>query len=457
MPDVAANDTNEVNRLNKLAYNNYRDNADQTLIYAQQALALANRLNYNNGRAEAYRLVGIGNSTLNQPDKAIHNYLIALNYFKAAKNMAGEAKVYNNIGNEYQEIDFDKALQFFDQALTLATRLNNSKLIAALNLNMGNVYYRKKQFTSAIKAYKVSERIFTELKDTADLVQSWRNEGVIYFKTQDFAEAKRLLTYAHDQAKVHDMNTIVAGVNLTLTALYAAEKNFTEAEKALNEGRSYAELTRNTKLLYDYLITAYEMEFKRQNYKAAVYYLREIYKKDSIDNRSNSSTKLTLLQEQFKQQDLQQKTLLELQRQSYNRYRFIAATIVAGLLIVVIALLVGNIKRKAETNKRLTDLNAEVNYQKDNLDRINHHLEEIIDERTKDLQDKNARLSEYSSYLSHQIRGPIATLKGLLNLEKESLLSQRECLNMMDKCVTDIDEKIIDISDMLHDSENKVL
>jgi len=100
---------------------------------------------------------------------------------------------------------------------------------------------------------------------------------------------------------------------------------------------------------------------------------------------------------------------------------------------------------------QLTALNAEVSRQKDNLDRINHHLEEIIDERTKDLQVKNKKLSEYSSYLSHQIRGPIATLKGLLNLEKEGLVDQRECIRMMNKSVSEIDDKIIEMSDMLHD------
>ena len=99
----------------------------------------------------------------------------------------------------------------------------------------------------------------------------------------------------------------------------------------------------------------------------------------------------------------------------------------------------------------MTELNSEVSRQKDNLDRINHHLEEIIDERTRDLQVKNKKLSEYSSYLSHQIRGPIATLKGLMNLEKEGLVDQQECINMMNKCVSDIDEKIIDMTDILHD------
>jgi signal transduction histidine kinase len=124
---------------------------------------------------------------------------------------------------------------------------------------------------------------------------------------------------------------------------------------------------------------------------------------------------------------------------------------VAILLLVVIVLLVGSVKRKATTNSQLQELNSEISRQKDNLDRINHHLEEIIDERTKDLQVKNKKLSEYSSYLSHQIRGPIATLKGLMNLEKEGLVDKQECINMMDKCVSEIDEKIIEMSDMLHD------
>jgi len=121
------------------------------------------------------------------------------------------------------------------------------------------------------------------------------------------------------------------------------------------------------------------------------------------------------------------------------------------LLLFSVGLLISNVRRKAKTNLKLTNLNAEVSMQKDNLDRINHHLEEIIDERTKDLQVKNKKLSEYSSYLSHQIRGPIATLKGLLNLEREGLVDEHECIRMMNKSVSEIDDKIIEMSDMLHD------
>ncbi len=151
-----------------------------------------------------------------------------------------------------------------------------------------------------------------------------------------------------------------------------------------------------------------------------------------------------------KESGLKNKDKIQQENTTVERIKFWSVTIVACLLLVVIALLMGNIRRTASTNLKLQELNNEVVRQKNNVDRINHHLEEIINDRTKDLQTKNKKLSEYSSYLSHQIRGPIATLKGLINLEKEELISKDECIDMMGKCVSEIDEKIIEMSEMLH-------
>ena len=138
----------------------------------------------------------------------------------------------------------------------------------------------------------------------------------------------------------------------------------------------------------------------------------------------------------------------------HSRARFWSIVLVAILLVTIIALLIYNVKRSASSNRKLLELNNEITHQKDNLNVINQHLEEIIYNRTKVLKEKNKQLSEYSSYLSHQIRGPIATLKGLINLQKENLIDQTECIDMMHKCVSEIDEKIIEMSSMLNNSNN---
>jgi tetratricopeptide (TPR) repeat protein len=267
-------------------------------------------------------------------------------------------------------------------------------------------------------------------------------------------EAERLLLEANQKAKSKDLNLRVASIDLTLSALYLSKQQYDLAEKFVKEGFAYSQLAKSKRYESDFKYTSYQLEFKRKNYEKALNYLQQIYRQDSLNFYNNVSAQLGILQAKYKQEEIQREAEY---RQKLDRFLFWASTIVVGLLLVVIVLLVGNVKRKARTNQRLTELNAEVSRQKDNVDRINHHLEEIIDERTKDLQIKNKKLSEYSSYLSHQIRGPIATLKGLINLEKEGLVNKEECFNMMDKCVSEIDDKIIDMSDMLHDPERTSL
>lgn len=449
---VSTQDTTEVNKLNKQAYDNRGTNPEQTVAYAAKALALAEKLGYNKGIGEAYRVKGIGNYYLNQASAAIHDYLQALEYFAKIKDLRSEAKVYNNIGNLYLDNNYANSLEYLKKSLSIAERLKDQSLIGAAYLNIGNVYYRKKSFYQALNYYDKGNTIFIAIRDTFNIIQALQNRGVIYFNLNQYDKAEQLLLAANKAAKEKDLNKPVASTNLTLASLYITQGRFDEAGKVVQEGLAYSKVVKDEKLESDYNYTNYQLEAKQKHYEKALHYLQTIFRQDSTIYTSNESTQISMLQEQFKQQAKQRENELTIQRQQNDRIKFWAVTVVAGLLMVVIVLLVSNVKRKTVTNNKLTELNEEVSRQKDNLDRVNHHLEEIIDERTKDLQIKNKKLSEYSSYLSHQIRGPIATLRGLMNLEREGLVDEKECINMMDKCVSDIDQKIIEMSDMLNDT-----
>ncbi|RWY53635.1 tetratricopeptide repeat protein [Mucilaginibacter gilvus] len=453
---ISARDTTEVIKLTKQALDNRYTSPEQTIEVADKALALARELNYNRGIGEAYRVMGIGNYYLNQAGKAIDSYLKALDVFKSINDLRSQAKVLNNIGNLYLDNNKDKALEYLNSALGIAQNLNDNDLKAALYMNIGNVYYRNKSYSQALTYYDKSNVMFSSLGDSINLVQVLQNRGVIYYNLHNFDMAEKLLLAANKAGKERDLNKPVASTNLTLAALYIAQGKFDDASRVVTEGQAYAKVLKDDKLTNDYNYIIYQLESKRKNYEQALFYLQLIFRQDSLIHSSNESTQINMLQEQYKQAATQREKDAIILRQQNDRIKFWAVTVVAGLLLVVIALLVGNVKSKAKTNVQLTELNEEVSKQKDNLDRVNHHLEEIIDERTKDLQIKNRKLSEYSSYLSHQIRGPIATLRGLMNLEKEGLVDEKECIKMMDKCVSDIDQKIIEMSEMLNDSGKTV-
>jgi len=441
---VAPGDTNEVNHLNNSGYLNRLQKPAQTVIYATKALKMATDIKYEHGVAEAYRIMGIGEYYLNKPDSAITDYFIALDKFTKLGDLSGRANVFNNIGNLYQEADYVKALEYFSQAEEIAKATHNEVLIAKINLNRGNIYYHQNELNKALNFYSTSYDQFTKLGIKESIIQCQQDLGITYKKLNEIDKAEKILLQANHDAMILDMNSSVASINFTLFDIYIAKRKYDDAEKFLKEGETCAQLINNERDLNDYNRSWYELEYARGNYQAAIGYIKKILDKDSVTNNATINNRITLAQKDqaHKQEEIEKKNAGQ---------RFWLLAVMAGLLLVVVGLLMSNVKRKAATNAKLTELNNEVSRQKDNLDRINHHLEEIIDERTRDLQVKNKKLSDYSSYLSHQIRGPIATLKGLMNLEREGLVDQAECIVMMDKCVSEIDEKIIEMSDMLHD------
>jgi tetratricopeptide (TPR) repeat protein len=448
---VADPDTTEVIRLNKQAYDTRLTNPEQSVISGTKALEIATKLGYTYGIAEANRQIGLGQYYSNQPTDAINSYTSALTVFQSLHNEHGIARVYNNMGNLYGGNDYKTSLNYFDMALAIGKKLSDRSIIATTYLNLGNFYVRSKSFNQALKYYHDSNSIFQSLSDSANLILCEQDLGVDYFNLHQYDMAEQLLTDANKKAKDRDLNETVASIDLTLATLYISQNKFDDATNTVTEGLAYAAIVKDEKLEHDLNYTNFQLEYKRHNYERALYYLCTVYLQDSVDKKTNLTSQLKLFQVTNDQLNEQKDNLFLRREKYYENVRFLGVTAVTVLLMIVVGLLVTSVKRKAKTNLQLTELNGEVSRQKDNLDRVNHHLEEIIDERTKDLQTKNRKLSDYSSYLSHQIRGPIATLKGLMNLEKEGLVDKQECINMMDKCVSEIDEKIIEMSDMMHD------
>lgn len=449
---LTSQDSNEVIHLNDLAYKNRLIDPERTLLYADKALSLSKKINYINGIAEAYRQKGIAKFYQNESANAYDNYLLSLNFFKKSNNLEGEAKVYNNIGNLYRDIEYDKGLDFFKQALAVAKKLEMKELVAGIYLNMGNIYQKMKNYNQALNTYKQGNLIFTELNHNTGLTQSLQNIGVCYYKLNQPQNAEDHLVKALVKAKENDLNFIIASANLTLASVYIDNGKYDKAQDAINEGLSYAKIIDNSRLQYDYLYTSYELEGRRKNYEKALHFLVQVYKLDSSSYKSNVSDKIKLIYVQSKQRNEITKKELTIAKQKNAEILFIGSAAVACLSFMVIMLLVVHVKRKAKTNEQLSQLNKEIFLQKENLDKINHSLEEIIEDRTKDLKIKNHKLSQYSSHLSHQIRGPVATLKGLMLLEKDNLIDNEELIKEINKCVGDIDDQIININQSLNDS-----
>lgn len=100
----------------------------------------------------------------------------------------------------------------------------------------------------------------------------------------------------------------------------------------------------------------------------------------------------------------------------------------------------------------LKESKLQVEEQAEEIKRMNENLEDMIQDRTRELENKNGVLEEYAFINSHKLRGPVATILGLLNLfdylelkkkEDQALISHmRTATENLDKVVKDITKAI---------------
>lgn len=119
-----------------------------------------------------------------------------------------------------------------------------------------------------------------------------------------------------------------------------------------------------------------------------------------------------------------------------------------GLLLLAVALFMAiQIKARYDLSTReikariaLRLSNEEIRNQADEINRINANLELSIQERTKELEAKNAALEEYAFINAHKLRSPVASILGLTNLMRKIQIH---------------DEARV-IMDLIHDSTEKL-
>lgn len=452
--NVVANnhaDTLLVNSLNKEASSLKFSDPLKGIVKAKEALILSKKVSYKKGLGEAYRVIGMNYSFLNKKDSSIKYYHLALDIYEKIRFSEGIARCYNNLGGIYKSLDPNEAIVYYKKALTIAQKYNIIDLIAGCNSNIGTIYIEKKDYKNSISYFQKAIELFSKLDNEIGLATSYSNIAISYYYLNDSKKSEFYCLKAIDISKKNKLQTIIVSCYDILAYIYLKKNMLNEAQKFASDGYSLAKELENAKYIYEYKFLQYEIELKKQNHKQALKYLKEVHALDSIEYQKNLANIVKLNEEQIKNAEIQKQYEVGLERQKNNRILFMAAIIVSVLSAIIIFILIRSKRKTEKSNQELIALNKEVLRQKEDLDRINLKLEEIIAERTKDLLSKNQKLSEYSYHLSHQVRGPVATLKGLIMLSQDNLIEEKECIVQMKKCVDDIDEQIMDINIALHD------
>ncbi|HXP48388.1 MAG TPA: tetratricopeptide repeat protein, partial [Bacteroidia bacterium] len=140
-----SNDTERVKLLNKIAttFNSEGYPRDSALQYAEAALELSNKLNFGKGQTGAYLNIGRYYKNKGDNEKALDNFLKALNIAENVNDKAQLGDIYDVMGNFYRKSmkNYAQALEYTKKGLEMRRSIGNKHSTAISSINVGNIYY----------------------------------------------------------------------------------------------------------------------------------------------------------------------------------------------------------------------------------------------------------------------------------------------------------------------------
>lgn len=326
-----------------------------------------------------------------------------VHFLKSKQEQKSKCYLYLNSGSQFMDLNkLDSAEHYLNLSYSVINQYHiKVDIIGVILYDLAEIEKRKGSKELALKKYRQSIPFSKEDLDIDNLCQTYLGMADLYhkYKQRDSAKyyANKALEIAYERKFLQDEFKAAQALN-----------RYFEEDKNIIEAYHYLQLTGVIK--------------------------------DSLFSQDKIRQLLALdFDEKQRERDIE-----DAKEKEQARVRLYM--LVSGIVILILLAFIfwRESRQRAKANKLLQKQQAD-------LDLINQNLESMIAERTHDLVDKNKKLFEYSYYLSHQIRGPVSTIKGLVNIEKEGLIEQHDFVKMVGTCVADIDNKIREINDILHE------
>lgn len=206
--NACESDTERVSLLNKLAFDFRTRNPAQSLIYAQEALAISQNLGDKRLVASSFYQIGVAKNFLSRYGDALRDYQSAL-------------EIYLNLR---ATLDVGMTLQ-----------------------QMGICFHRQGAYLEALRHHSQAFSLFEELNHKIGLAHSSGNIGNVYYRLRNYERAAmfhlRFLALGEEQGDLYCQETALSN----LCVVCQATKNFT---KALDYGFRALEISRRTNNLY---------------------------------------------------------------------------------------------------------------------------------------------------------------------------------------------------------------
>ena len=440
-------DTTYIDTLDRLAYSFYGISSDSAFCYGRSALELSKRNGYVKGEAESWRILGNTYEMVGDYGRMLSCYHQSLDIAEKAGNRRQIAKATSNIALfDEQQGEYDQAQLLMEKVKNICLTEGDSVLVQTVYTHLSEIAVHRQQYGVALQNARRALQAATAIRDEQQMATCRNDVGRILAATGQDREAiglyqQSLQYYKHVRDQLGQASTtgLLAQAWLQLrdypTALRYARQSLKGAQ-LLHRNREIRESSRALADIYS----------ATGNDHLALQYFK-LYKdvSDSLFNDETHKRMLALAASA----DFEKKESLLRQEEAIRDDRYqrelkedavkIAFTI---LVIVILCLLAFFLLRSRNVNRRMNQLlrekNEKIGQQKDTLE--HQAVQLLLNNREKD---------KLFSIVSHDLRGPLNSLKTLMDCLKEKKLSEAELREVMNEFRRNIDYSSELVSNLL--------
>jgi adenylate cyclase len=404
--------------------NYFRSNYMEALEYYNQSLAIFRSLKDNVGISNLLSNIGVVWYDKGDDVKALENYLESLRYAELANDKLRILTALNNVGGVYSikvqsydsltksnagayQFNLNKALEYYLKALPLSEELALKKETGSVAVNIGSLYYYKKEDEKALAYFNKSLKAYGNLEES---LNTYNAIGKLYLREKKYDLALSNHNKALAIAKKTDNKMYLLQ---TLAAIGNVYKNRNELRTALSyyhqaEGPG-VEIAANHELkdlfkdmAYAYAsLSDYQAAFKYQALytdKSTEVFNADYEKKMQTTqfgyDLDKKQTQINLLTKDQSIKDLQLK-----------RQKAFKNALVVGLALVLVIVIVfyRDYRLKVRTNKLLDKQNMQIESLLLNIlpQEVAHELQSTGKATPRNYEKVSVLFTDFKSFTSH--------------------------------------------------------
>ncbi len=269
-------DSNLVNLYRDISHSLFRFNTDKGIEYGELSLKLAEKIDWDYGKARAKEVLAINYSIRFEYKKSNEYLYQALKYYIKEKNLKKIGDIYNTLGiNENYKINSAKAIIFLDSAIKYYNKINNSEGLVLAYSNYAVSLQTLSKYYEALQTYFNILNLIDKYSIENRRIEITSNIGNTYFLIGDFEEAKKYYFKVLDLIGQEDATFHNSIVYNNIGEVFTEQNELDSALIFIKKALELNKQIGNTLYMCVNLANIGNIFIEKKDYKKALEYIQE--------------------------------------------------------------------------------------------------------------------------------------------------------------------------------------